>query len=163
MSGDAKPYLTRSSGLFIAALLSGAFLLGCASQQIEKPADLAITEKDPSRCKQAWLNFKNYRADVVARNPNIRVEMLTGTAAQQFLAAFNMSPPPSSFGGPGSRIALFTAPGKSGTLVTIITNKCVQMAAVYIDIAVQMWRLGRPGFPSSFPAPNPEGPKRPSI
>ena len=153
---------SRSGGI-TGLLLMGAFLLGCASQ-IEKPENLAITEADGgARCNQAWLVFENYRADVVARNPNIRVEMLTGTAAQQFLAAFNMSPPPSSFGGPGSRIALFTAPGKSGTLVTIITNKCVQMAAVYIDIAVQMWRLGRPGFPSSFPAPATEEPKRPSV
>jgi len=141
--------------------LSGAFLLGCASQQIEKPVDLSITEQDPSRCKQAWLVFENYRADVEARNPAIRVEMLTGSSAQQFLAAYNLSTPPTNF--VGDRIALFTVQGSTGTLVTIIKNKCVQMATIYNNFAIQMWRLGRPGFPSSFPAPNSEGPKRPSI
>ena len=140
--------------------------MGCAGQT-EKPVDLAITEKNPSRCKQAWLNFKNYRADVQAKNQNIQVEVLTEGMAQQFLAAYNVSPPPSNFR--GNRIALFTAPGVIGTLVAIISREnCVIMAAVYKDIAVQMWRLGRPGFPSrggrsSFPTPNFGGPKTPSI
>ena len=135
--------------------------MGCAGQA-EKPVDLAITEKDPGRCKQAWLNFKNYRADIETRNQNIQVEILTGTAAQQFLAAYNISPPPSNFR--GNRIALFAAPGVTGTLVTIISREnCVIMAAVYRNIAVQMWRLGRPGFPSSFQTPNSGGPKTPSI
>jgi len=137
----------------------GGFLLGCA---VEKPVDLAITEKNPSRCKQAWLNFENYRADVQAQNQNIQVEILTEGMAQQFLAAYNVSSPPSNFR--GNRIALFTAPGVIGTLVAIISREnCVIMAAVYKDIAVQMWRLGRPGFPSSFQTPNSGGPKTPSI
>jgi hypothetical protein len=139
----------------------GGFLLGCAGQA-EKPADLAITEKDPSRCKRAWLNFENYHADITKRNQNIQVEILTGTAAQQFLAAYNLSPPPSNLR--GNRIALFAAPGIIGTLVAIISrDNCVKMAGVYQNIAVQMWRLGRPGFPSSSPTPNSGGPKTPSI
>jgi len=144
----------------------GGFLLGCTGQ-VEKPVGLAITEKNPSRCKQAWLNFENYRADVQAKNQNIQVEILTEDMAQQFLAAYNVSPPPSNFR--GNRIALFTAPGVIGTLVAIISREnCVIMAAAYKDIAVQMWRLGRPGFPSrggrsSFPTPNFGGPKTPFI
>ena len=153
--------LTIHSGGITGLLLLGAFLMGCAGQ-VEKPVDLAITEPDPGRCEQAWLNFKNYRADIQERNQNIQVEVLTGTAAQIFLAAYNVSPPPSNFR--GNRVALFTAPGIAGTLVAIISkNNCVKMAAGYKNIAVQMWRLGRPGFPSSFQAPNVERPKKPSI
>jgi len=153
--------LTTHFGGITGLLLLGAFLMGCAGQ-VEKPVDLTITKPDPGRCEQAWLNFKNYRADVQERNQNIQVEILTGTAAQIFLAAYNVSPPPSNF--KGTRIALFAAPGVTGTLVAIISREnCVIMAAVYKDIAVQMWRLGRPGFPSSFQAPNVERPKKPSI
>ena len=160
-TSDVKPYLTRFGGIFIAAL-SGAFLLGCASQ-VEKPENLAITETDGgARCDQAWLNFENYRADVRARNPTIRVEILSGSSAQQFLAAYNLSTPPTNF--VGDRVALFTVQGSTGTLVTIISREnCVQMATIYNNLAIQMWRLGRPGFSSSFPAPKIEGPKRPSI
>jgi len=153
--------LTSSRSGGIIGLLLGAFLMGCAGQT-DKPVDLSITEPDPGRCGQAWLNFENYRADIQERNQNIQVEILTGTAAQIFLAAYNVSPPPSNFR--GNRVALFTAPGIAGTLVAIISkNNCVKMAAVYKNIAVQMWRLGRPGFPSSFQAPNVERPKKPSI
>ena len=131
--------MIRSLTLIIVAAMF--FLVGCATTPVEEKVDTTDIEKCPMK-----VTMKEWIADVYARNPLIPTQhsILRGDKVTVFIAAFNATPPTSSYD--PDAIVLFIAPTDPRAVVGFVKGDCMVNAYAYPLGIVSSWIKGKPVF-----------------
>ena len=127
------------------------FLASCATAPIEEEVATTDIEKCPMK-----VTMKEWVADVYERNPLIPTQhsILRGEKVTVFIAAFNATPPTSSYD--PDAIVLFIAPTDPRAVVGFVKGECMVTAYAYPLGVVSSWIEGRPVLLPTQPTPSAE-------
>ena len=92
------------------------------------------------------LSMKEGVADSTERNPLISTKhsLLTGDKVMIFMAAFNSTPPKSSYD--PDTIVIFVAPTDPRAVLGFVKDDCIMSAHAYPLAVVAAWMEGKPVF-----------------
>ena len=141
--------MIRSLPLIIVAAMF--FIASCATAPIEEEVATTDIEKCPMK-----VTMKEWVADVYERNPLIPTQhsILRGEKVTVFIAAFNATPPTSSYD--PDAIVLFIAPTDPRAVVGFVKGECMVTAYAYPLGVVSSWIEGRPVLLPTQPTPSAE-------
>ena len=92
------------------------------------------------------LSMKEWVADTSERNPLLAVKhsLLKGDKVMTFMAAFNTTPPESSYD--PDTIVIFVAPTDPRAVLGFVKDGCMMSAHAYPLAVVSAWMKGKPVF-----------------
>jgi len=127
------------------------FLASCATAPIEE--EMATT--DIKKCPME-LTMEEWITDTTERNPLIPTKhsILKGDKVTIFMAAFNATPPTSSYD--PDTIVIFVASTDPNAVVGFVKGDCMLSAHAYPLGAVASWIKGRPISMPTQPTPSAE-------
>ena len=134
---------------FVALIVALYFLAGCTGEPIkveEKPAPVAtISEAKPACGGKPLAHLDTLHRVLIRANPSSMTFVdLKTEMSEQFIAAFNSSPPTSNVD-KDSIVRLYQRPDALNIFIAIATKKgCVVTAQEMPRPQVIMWMQGRP-------------------